>query len=173
MGDAQGQLRGHVKIVELLPTRVVSFLVQNSRQPEEEVWELARRWATARGVFENPGRFHVFGFNNPVPLGRELRGYEIWITIPPGYDPGDDVTVKEFGGGKYAVMTLRGLQNIGPTCRTLYQWVAHSPKYALGWPEDYDCHNSPSLDLELCISPPGTPGDEIVMDYYVPIEDVK
>ena len=122
------ELQGYVKIVELPPTRVVSFLVQNSTQPEEEVFELVSRWATPRGVFENPDRFQVFGFNNSLPRGRKLRGYEVWITIPPDFDPGDDVTVKEFSGGKYAVMTLRGLQNIGPTCGRLYEWVKHNPK---------------------------------------------
>ena len=90
------ELQGQVKIVELLPTRVVSFLVQNSAQPEKEVFALASRWATARGLFGHPDRFQVFGFNNPVPCGRELRGYEVWITIPSGYDPGHGVTVKEF-----------------------------------------------------------------------------
>ena len=81
--------------------------------------------------------------------------------------------VKEFHGGEYAVMTLRGLDNIGRTSRALYEWVQHNPKYILGWPPDYDCKHSPSLDLEHAISPPGTPHSEILMDYYVPIEDTR
>lgn len=160
-----------IKIVELPACRVISFHVRESRAPEQDAIEQMSQWAIGREIFENPSTFHIFGFNNPIPSDTELRGYEVWITIPDGYDVGTDVIEKRFEGGLYAVMRIRGADNIGAAARRLFQWVKESSVYEFGYPKDYDFEKGPSLELEQIISPPKTRVGNILIDYYLPVID--
>jgi DNA gyrase inhibitor GyrI len=92
---------------------VVSFQVKNSKIPEDDANQMLEAWGKPRGIFEDPTRFQIFGFNNPWGPEGELWGYELWVVIPDDFDPGDDVLVKHFPGGKYAMATLLGVHNIG------------------------------------------------------------
>ena len=161
----------YIKIVELPATRVVSFHVPNSITPEEEAYGMLAVWGEPRGVLDQPAVFQVFGFNHPYgPMGQP-RGYELWVTIPDDYDPGDDVVVKHFGGGKYAMVTLRGVNNIGPLVQMLHDWVATSDNYESGYPAEFNVDVDPMPDLEQVVSPLGIPAEEYRLDYYVAIRD--
>ena len=160
-----------IKIVELPATRVVSFHVPNSTTPEEEAYGMLEAWGQPRGILDQPSLFQVFGFNHPYgPMGQP-RGYELWVTIPDDYDPGEDVVVKRFAGGKYVMATLLGVNNIGPTVRMLHEWVAASDKYEPAYPPDFDVEVDPMPDLEQVVSPLEMPAEQYRLDYYVPIRD--
>ena len=159
-----------IKIVELSPLRVVSFHVKESEAPEEEAWRSLEAWAKPKGLFDDPMKHQIFGFNNPIPMGEnKLRGYEFWITIPDSLPSDDSVTVKIFQGGLYAVMTCRGIYNIGTAWSKLYEWSKSNERFKLAYPKDYDYANSPALELEHHLNPRVTDVNEIVFDCYMPI----
>jgi DNA gyrase inhibitor GyrI len=160
-----------IKIVELPATRVVSFHVPNSTTPEAEAYGMLEAWGKSRGILDQPALHQVFGFNHPYgPMG-EPRGYELWVTIPDGYDPGDNVEVKHFAGGKYAMATLLGVNNIGPVVQMLHDWVAASDQYESGYPPEFNVDVDPMPDLEQVVSPLEISPEQYRLDYYVPIRD--
>jgi len=163
--------RAFVKIVELPAARVVSFHAKDSTAPEEEAYRMLEAWGGPRGIFEDPTLFQIFGFNNPWGQEGELRGYELWVTIPEDYDPGDDAVVKHFSGGKFAMVALMGVSNIGRAVGMLHDWVKDNDQYDLAYPPDFDPEKEPMLDLEQLVSPPQVPAGEFRMDYYLPITD--
>ncbi|MFC2083555.1 GyrI-like domain-containing protein [Bacteroidota bacterium] len=174
--DLQNQqvFPGIIKIVQLLPMRVVSFYQKNSETPEIDAWSKLKNWADPLGLLENPTKHQVYGFNNPIPLKEtKLRGYEFWITIPDDFKVGDEVITKNFIGGLYAVVRIKDVRNIGDVCIKLYQWIQNNENFQLGYPPDYDFENSPSLELEHHIVPHVTEEKDILIDYYLPIIEKK
>ncbi|MDY6965084.1 MAG: GyrI-like domain-containing protein [Halobacteriota archaeon] len=158
-----------IKIVRLPPFRVVSFHVKDSKIPEEEAWTKLEAWAKPKGMFDDPAKHQIFGFNNPIPMGEsELRGYEFWITIPDNF-PVKDATVKRYPGGIYAVTTCRSVNNIGTAWSKLYEWLKSGETFKLAYPEDYDFENGPALELEHHLNPRVMDVNEIVLDCYMPI----
>lgn len=167
-----GEFSGIIKIVQLPPMRVVSFHQKDSEAPELEAFSKLQQWANPLGLLENPTKHQVFGFNNPIPMPEStLRGYELWITIPEDFTVGDEVVTKRFDGGLYAVVTIKGVENIGPVCAGFYQWIMENERYQLGYPPDYDYDTSPSLELEHHITPQVTGEKDILIDYYMPIAE--
>ena len=167
------KLAAYIRIVELPATRVVSFHVPSSVTPEEEAYGMLHAWGEARGILSQPTVFQIFGFNHPfAPMGQP-RGYELWITIPDDYDPGADVAVKRFAGGKYAMATIIGIESIGPVVQMLHDWVAASDEYESAYPASFNVDVDPMPDLEQVVSPLDLPPEQYRLDYYVPIRDKR
>jgi DNA gyrase inhibitor GyrI len=126
--------------------------------PEGVAWEKLLYWMKDRGLTHNQVRF--FGFNNPNPSpGSPNYGYEQWVTVPDGTPAGPEIKIQDFAGGLYAVMRCK-LPEIGTAWNGLSAWREDSP-YKSGqhqW-------------LEECLTPPGTPFEEVVMDIYLPIAE--
>jgi len=144
-----------VRIVHLEPLHVASVLGFGPN-PEEIAWEKLLTWMKAQGLKGDAGRY--FGFNNPSPApGSPNYGYEQWFTVGPGVQPEGDITIKDFGGGLYAVTRCK-LPQITATWNRLSAWREDSPYKA--------AHHQ---WLEESLSPAGTPFDDVVMDIYLPI----
>jgi len=153
-----------VRIINLEPIRVVSFL-GFGESPEELAWEKLTTWAKPRGLLEDLEKHRLFGFNNPSPSpGSPNYGYEVWIEIDPvEIDLGDDVEVKNFEGGIYAVSRCEvpkgNFDVIGSTWKSLVAWREDS-KYKPGYHQ--------WLEKSLPENPPDT---EFVLDLYLPISE--
>ncbi len=153
-----------VRIVRLEPFSVASFL-GFGQSPEELAWEKLINWANPRGLLENLEKHRLFGFNNPNPSpGSPNYGYEVWMVIEPDQiEPGDEVEIKDFPGGAYAVtqcVVPKGkFEVIGETWNKLAKW-REDRMYKFGrhqW-----------LEETLPIHPPDT---EFVLDLYLPIDE--
>lgn len=159
-----------VKIVQLPRFRAVSFHAKDSETPEEEAWAKLRSWAEPRRLFDNPTLHQVFGRNNPMPIDQpRLRGYEFWITIPDDFALEGDVSVVDFPGGLYAVVTSKGIEQMQSNWQKLIDWVQNHQEYTFGYPEGYDYPNQPSLELEHHLEPYAVGQGLSLIDYYFPI----
>ena len=129
-------------------------------------------WAGPKGILDEPEKYLIFGFNNPIPMGgSKLRGYEFWIAIPDDLALDDSVATKYFGGGFYAVISCKGASNIGKSWAKLGEWLQGegSSKFKLGYPDDYDYANSPDLGMERHLNPGFDDINEMLIDCYMPI----
>jgi DNA gyrase inhibitor GyrI len=150
-----------VRIVDLPPMRVVSALGYG-KEPELQAWGLIESFARTHEIDLWSGAHRFFGFNNPNPSpGSPDYGYEQWMTLEEGIEPEAPLEVKAIPGGKYAVTTCEGLQNITETWREFVRWFEDSG-YRWG-PNCEEC-------LEELKTPLGSPIEEWVFDLYLPIE---
>ena len=158
-----------VQIVKLDPMRMASFW-GFGKSPEEEAWTNLETWAKPKGLFDNPEKHPIFGFNNPNPSpGSPNYGYEVWIAVDSDVEPEGDVRLLDFAGGLYAVMRCEvptgRFEVIGATWKKLATWREDS-KY------NYASHQW--LEKSVLIpqwKPIELPGIEIVMDLYLPIAE--
>ena len=113
-----------LKIVQLPAMKVVSFHCEESESPEIEAKNLLSQWAKPKGLLASPQRHQVYGFNNPNPVkDKKTYGYEFWITIPDNFEVEENMAIKDFSGGLYAVMSCRGVSTIASTWATLVETV--------------------------------------------------
>ena len=146
-----------VRIVELQPLRVASILGYGV-EPELLAWNKLFEWASARHLFDQPHR--LFGFNNPSPsVGTPQYGYEVWITVDESVQPDGTAEIKQFGGGKYAVTRVVGVDNIAPTWQEFVKWREASgfQNAAHQWLEEH-------IRVGAEVAPA-----EMVLDLYMPI----
>jgi DNA gyrase inhibitor GyrI len=145
-----------VRIERLEPMKVARFQAIGE-SPEAPAFEKLKEWAEANGLFGKPQEHPVFGFNNPTPADdRKEYGYEFWIRIPPELEAKADV--KEFPGGRYAVVTHPGIPN-PKVWLSLWNWVKAS-EYT--WRRTHE--------LEKPHDPWAAPTD-LVFDLFLPIEE--
>ena len=148
---------GDVRIVELAPMRVAAALGFGP-EPETEAWDKLMTWARATNHLDGTQRY--FGFNNPNPMpGSPNYGYEQWMTVGPDTEPLADVEIKDFEGGRYAVLRCDGLATIEEDWGRLAAWVESSPHRI-----DQRCC------LEELLSSPVLPYTEWVFDLHVAIK---
>ncbi len=147
-----------VRIVHLEPMRVASALGFGPN-PEEQAWDMLMTWARSNGLLEMPGTRFI-GFNNPNPSpGSPNYGYEQWMTVGPGVEGNNKIEMKEFPGGRYAVVRWNGIPN--PTIwGRLVRWVENSAYRMVA----EQC-------LEECLDPVHKPQEEWVFDLYLPIAE--
>ncbi len=147
-----------VRIVELAPMRVASFL-GFGESPEGLAIEKLMAWARPRGLLE--GKPRIFGFNNPSPsAGSPNYGYELWLAVGPEVQGDGEAQIKQFEGGRFAVTRCGpGPDVIFPAWQRLAAWVDAS---------EYRARRD--LCLEEQISRVGGPVEELMLDLYEPIE---
>jgi DNA gyrase inhibitor GyrI len=159
-----------VRIVRLEPMRVASVW-GFGQSPEEEAWGKLEAWAGPKGLFDDPEKHPIFGFNNPSPsAGSPNYGYEVWIKVGPDVEPEGEVRIIEFLGGLYAVTRCEVPEGptdvIGETWRKLATWREDS-KYKHGahqWLEKSVLISQWDIPMDL-------PGIAWVMDLYLPIAE--
>ncbi len=157
-----GKEKEILKIVKLPELRVISFHVKDSESPEQEAWNMLENWAKPKGIFNQPDIHQIYGFNNPDPTKEQpLYGYEFWITINDDFEVDDELQVKNFDGGLYAVMSCSGVENITPTWIKLVDRVSDS-KYKLVKSHQW---------LEHHVDPHNTDLKTFVLDLYAPITE--
>ena len=149
-----------VKIVKLEPMRVASFHAFGE-SPELEAAKKLVDWAKPEGLLDAEGTHRIFGFNNPDPSpGSPNYGYEFWIDIGPDYQVEKDVTVKEFGGGVYGAVRVKGVENIAPAWRKIMEWQPGSK---------YQWAKNQYLEEHIAPRPFSVTDKELVLDLYFPL----
>jgi DNA gyrase inhibitor GyrI len=145
--------------IEKLEAMQVASVRAVGETPELDAWEKLNAWAEPRGLLKDPEEHSIFGFNNPSPSpDRKEYGYELWIRVGADVEPQDEIELKEFPGGTYAVTTHQGFPNPEAWMK-LWQWVQSSQ---FTWRKTHE--------LEKVVNPFGREED-IVCDLYLPIED--
>lgn len=144
-----------VRIVTLPPMRVASARATGP-QPEYPAFKKLLDWAKPRDLLIGA---RVFGFNNPSPaVEGEDYGYEVWLTIEADVQPEDEINVRQFEGGLYAVLSVTGAENIGDAWLRLNDWLKTSGR-KLGshqW-------------LEEQTGPLEVPPEQLKLDLYLPL----
>ncbi|MHA1904348.1 MAG: GyrI-like domain-containing protein [Candidatus Thorarchaeota archaeon] len=158
-----------VRIIELKPMKVASVRVI-STQPENDAWQKMQAWAEPRGLLADYKNHPVFGFNNPDPSpGKSEYGYEFWMQIHDDIDLDEGMEIKEFKGGKYAVITCNLTKELESeffkeyggleSWKKLIDWVRAS-RYTM---DKENC-------LEYAHDPTGSSGD-YMLDLYLQIKE--
>jgi DNA gyrase inhibitor GyrI len=139
-----------IKIVELLPSKVISFHVTNSMHPEDEVYKIASDFAKPKGLWNDPLHYQVFGFDNPVrKSSTDTHGREVWITVPDNFQKADSLIIKQFNGGLYAMVRIKNLEYMDEGWTNLINWVKNSDRYELGQHQHLEGHIDDNSDEEM------------------------
>jgi AraC family transcriptional regulator len=152
-----------IEIKTLPPMRVATFLAY-SPTPEIDARQKLVAWAKNHGYWQLPPAVRIFGFDNPTSSeGSPNRGYEFWITVGPDVQSDDQVKIKEFPGGLYAVLRCDVTKAdpfdvIFPSWQNLVKWV-ESSHYKLG--------SQQCLEEELTRNE--EMGKNFILDLYLPI----
>ena len=117
-------LKTKVQLETLPEMRVVSFHGFGIN-PEELSGQKLRAWIDAHQLTDHVESLRIFGFNNPDPAeGSPNYGYEHWMTLPEGFQPQKDETLKTLEGGLYAMLGFENAtpEMFGPTWKALGEW---------------------------------------------------
>jgi DNA gyrase inhibitor GyrI len=142
--------------IEVLPPYRVACCRAVSATPEEESSARLTDWFNRHGIKNN----RHFGFDvevSPDQSSAGLRGYEVWQDIPEGVEGSEDVVIREFPGGMYAVITLVNpftdpFIAIPTGWKDLHNWVIQSNQYRGAnhqWLEELIAHDDAPYDLKL------------------------
>jgi len=149
-----------VSIITLPAMRVVSCH-GFGEGPEGLAHEKLAAWADAHNTWEHPPLPRVFGFNNPNPMpGNSQYGYELWLTVDAAVKVEEGYPIKDFAGGRYAVLRVTNVENIPAAWQQLMTWVETSPYR----PAQHQW-------LEEHVKFRDLPYTEYVLDLYFPIQD--
>lgn len=150
-----------VRIVRLEPQHV-AMSYGFGQGPEGIAWEKMIAFVKQAGLAADGQTHRYFGFNNPSPTpGSPNYGYEQWVTIQSGILPGEDIKIKDFPGGLYAVTRCQ-LANITEAWHALFTWREQSPYRSAGHQWLEECL-TPPLDQEI--------GMDMRFDLYMPIAE--
>lgn len=93
---------GDVRIVTLPPVTVAAAHVIGE-EPEAAAQAQVDRFVLESGLLAHKPDVRHLGFNHPNPVDETgYHGYEMWVTIPDGWDVPAPLTKKRFEGGLYA-----------------------------------------------------------------------
>ncbi len=161
------------KKVTLPEMRVVSFHAMGEflGAPEPKAGEKLYTWAEPLGLYDEPKKHRVFGFNNPDPkydkgLGKFIinkenpYGYEFWMTIDDDFEVDDSLTVKTIPEGLFITKSCLGVNDLGRVWKELGNWVKESKEYRFG----------PHQCLEENTNPKISDGNKIPFILYFPIK---
>ncbi len=153
-----------VRIVRLEPMRV-AWVRSVGESPERAAWEKLQKWASPKGLLNDPQGHPVFGFNNPSPSPKcKDYGYEFWVVVDPGVTGEGEIGIRDVEGGLYAVVSCR-LQGdpagtVQEVWRKLWNWAQSDGRHR--WRKTHE--------LERCVNP-GAPDRDLILDLYLPIEE--
>ncbi|MCG3120336.1 MAG: hypothetical protein ALAOOOJD_02995 [bacterium] len=152
-----------VNIVQLAPMHVASIHAF-SETPERDAWEKLRAWAKPQRLLEDINLHPIFGFNSPSPSkDRKEYGYEFWIGVGPEIQAENEIVIKDFAGGLYAVTTCKLIGDPEGTIQEiwmkLWHWVQAS-RYQ--WRKTHELEKPHDLSA---------PEPDWVVDLYLPIAE--
>ncbi len=148
-----------------LPAMRVASIYAYSQTPEHDAWQRLIAWAKSHACWQAAPATRIFGFDNPSPSeGSPNRGYEFWISIGADIQADQEIKIKEFTGGKYAVLRCNVTNNpfeiIPAGWGKLIKWCEESP-YTFG---NHQC-------VEEHLTRNETNDDYFVLDLYLPITE--
>lgn len=152
-----------VNLVTLAPMRVASVRAF-SATPEPDAWEKLRTWAEPKGLLMDRDKHPIFGFNNPSPSkDRKEYGYEFWIGVGPEIQVENDIAIKDFAGGLYAVTTCKLIGDPEGTIQEQWMKLWH-------WVQASQYHWRKTHELEKPHDR-SAPEPDWVVDLYLPIAE--
>ena len=150
-----------VKIITLAPMQVASAL-GFGEGPEVLAWEKIFNFLRQKGLWEDMESLNYYGFNNPDPTPASPNyGYEQWVVIPEAISGTEEVEIKQFPGGTYAVALCEGIPNIFQRWKELFAWREDSP-YQAGSHQWLEKWENPTKE--------GLSEEDMVMALYLPIQ---
>ncbi len=148
-----------VRVVQLKAMHVASVHTVGP-SPEMATWQKLKDWATPKGLLGKGVKVRLFGFNNPDPEpGEQEYGYEMWLVVDAKIKPKGDVKIKDFKGGKYAVIRVKGAENIPGAWQQL-----------LAWGKDEHFQVAEHQPLEEMVTLPEVAPKELTLDLHMPIK---
>ena len=106
INNLKGGLKMEIKRIELNQMKVASF-TSFDENPELNAIKSLLRWAQGKKFFSKDVKFHFFGFNNPIPTeDNPVYGYEVWFPLDDDFEGDDEIKIKEFKGGLFAVTSM-------------------------------------------------------------------
>ena len=156
-----------IVVRELPPMHVVSYCAI-SATPEEDAAKVMAEWMAEQEL--PPAR--NFGFDVEVTPEQQragLRGYELWLAVPRGTEPAEEMRARRFHGGLYAATTIYDALDdpfvrIPAGWEYLHKWVmAHS---------QYEPAEHQMLE-EVIVTAGAAPGDQRRhLAIYYPVADI-
>ena len=115
-----------VRIVYLPPSYVAAYqcLCVDS---EAHVGQVIDSFVNESGLTKVKPDLRHYGFHSPITSDSSQHGYEMWVTIPDGFDVPSPLTKKHFAGGLYAAHMIP----IGSfdEWNQLFEWLKNSETY--------------------------------------------
>jgi AraC family transcriptional regulator len=157
--DPANMIDPRIKVLKQLKAMRVAYYRAVGKNPELDAWKKLHAWAKKTGPLKDTSPYRIFGFDNPGPKpGQSSHGYELWFTVGPDIEAAEDIGIKTFPGGLYAV-TGTTVADIGEAWKHFVDWQKIS-KYRRG---KHQC-------FEEILSPIGTSEQDIKIDLYLPIK---
>ncbi|MCL5999112.1 MAG: effector binding domain-containing protein [Chloroflexi bacterium] len=154
---------GEVRIQTLEPLHIATYQSISS-MPEHDAFEHMKQWLPRQHI-DDTSAMRAFGFDVELSERQKqqgLRGYEVWISVPAAVQPSEDVALKDFAGGLYAVMKISdpfadAFNTIPQGWQRLWGWANESDQYMPAshqWLEEHkESAKGPYLDICLPIAP--------------------
>lgn len=125
-----------IKLIKNLPAMKVAYYRGKGYNAELDAFNTLIGHAKAKGILKDFSNHRIFGFDNLKPA--EAHEYEVWLTVDEAVSGDEVIGVKEFEGGKYAVMSTT-VKEIEAAWKRFSNWVPQS-RYAMGrhqWLEEH------------------------------------
>ncbi len=144
------ELTIQIEKIEALRAATIAITGQS---PEQKAIKAMLDWARPKGLLNQPFRF--FGYDNCKPHPHHT--YTTWLTVERHVQPSGIVGITEFPGGVFAVMEVRGVEQISTSWEQLAQWCKDSEYEFVDHPglEEYldvlDDHPLSEWRFKLCL----------------------
>jgi len=128
--ETLGKLRDRDVRIIYLPPATVAASHHIGDEPEHRAAAMMDKFVLDSNLPEIKPDLRAYGFNHPNPgciKGKDIHGYERWVTIPDGMEVPPPLVKKHFPGGLYAAYMIP----IGAfeEWEWLTKWVGKSGKY--------------------------------------------
>ncbi len=120
--------------LERLKPMLAAYTHAQSSTPEEDAQKRIFKYAETNGLLQKGAR--LFGRNTYPTDKPEPHGYEYFLTLEKAIEGTDEVAIKEFPGGLYAVLRIKSLFNIAEGWKTLFERVQKSGYEPVGLLKD-------------------------------------
>lgn len=161
-GITNNKILGEIRVLRLRPMKVAYYRVI-SDQPENDAWNVMNPWIKENKLNELFTTRYM-GFNNPNPTpDSNTYGYEVWITVTDNVTGNDEIGIKEFEGGLYAVASTN-MYDIVQSWQLLYNQINKNEDYVIDerrWIEEHLILDENSW------------GSNMQVDLYCPIKSIS
>jgi AraC-like DNA-binding protein/DNA gyrase inhibitor GyrI len=147
-----------IKVIRDLPQMTVASFICQGAHPEKLALEKMYAWAQKHGILDKS--YRIFGFDNPLPSKSNPEyGYEVWITVPDGFES-KDAAIKLIEPRTYAIIHTV-LSEIEISWRHFVKWL-NLGKYEYGGGQCLEEHltvrddwgaKDPEFDLYMPVRP--------------------
>jgi len=116
----------NVRIVYLPPSDVAAYQYVGD-EPEAHVGQVIDTFVLENGLIKIKPDLRHYGFNAPDPDENGYHGYEMWVTVPDGFEVPHPLVKKRFDGGLYGSHMI--MMGAFDEWQKLFEWVGNSEIY--------------------------------------------